>query len=307
MIRLAGLVLSDYIHPGDEEAMRVLKSTPSVVQFVKKVNAMGLDRVTRLTSMANSIRVGPNQFASLHNLFGSVCETLDVSGVELFVTQQFSLNAFTMGVEIPQVIVTTELVNRFTEEELRFVLGHEVGHVKSEHVLFHQIGSFLPRIMAIIGQASFGIGHLIGAGFQMALYDWIRKSELSADRAGLLAVQDLDVVQRAFYKMAGVPECLASEFSMDEISRQAQEFEQLSCDDLNKFYKFAAQAWNTHPWTVVRLSEMNRWITLGEYEGVLDRFRSREIALKACPKCGRPLSSDLGFCVYCGYYFGVKC
>lgn len=300
--KLKNLAPADYLHTRDIEAMNTLQAIPGLVAISKKANSLGLDRMIRMQSMANSIRVGPRQFKSLYTLFQDVCETLDVSGIDLFVQQDFSLNAFARGVEAPQVTVTTELINRLTPDELRFVIGHEVGHVKSEHVLYHQIGFYLPVIMRTIGQATLGLGSLVGSGFQMALYDWIRKSELTADRAGLLAVQAPDVVRSTFYKLAGVPASLEHELSMDEISIQSQEFEDFSGEDLNKFYRFLCQAWSTHPWIVIRISEMEQWINLGGYDRIMKRYGDRgNINSHSCPACGQPLSPASKFCVCCGY------
>ncbi len=57
--------------------------------------------------------------------------------------------------------------------------------------------------MTIIGQATLGLGSLLGQGLVVALHDWYRKAELTSDRAGLLCVQELEPCMRAFMKMAG--------------------------------------------------------------------------------------------------------
>jgi Zn-dependent protease with chaperone function len=101
------------------------------------------------------------------------------------------INAFTVGSENPIVVLNTKTVECLTEAELRFILGHEVGHIKSQHSLYHWIARFiLPYIGDTLGKATFGIGKIFTAPLQLALLSWSRKSELTADRAGLLACQN---------------------------------------------------------------------------------------------------------------------
>lgn len=57
---------------------------------------------------------------------------------------------------------------------------------------------------------------------------------------------------------------------------------------------------NTHPWTVMRASEILEWIESGTYSEIIER-RTREpgTAFK-CPKCGTTLNGDENFCGMCG-------
>ena len=49
------------------------------------------------------------------------------------------------------------------------------------------------------------IGYLGLRAIIWGLEEWFRKSELSCDRAGLLAGQDVDAARRALMKLAGGP------------------------------------------------------------------------------------------------------
>jgi len=65
---------------------------------------------------------------------------------KLHIERSDKLDGFTIGAEDPVIILSSEAVERFTREELRFILGREVGHIKSDHILYHQIGHFMPYI-----------------------------------------------------------------------------------------------------------------------------------------------------------------
>lgn len=213
-----------------------------------------------------------------------------------------------MRSRFPQVVLTTEMVDRMTEAQLKFVIGHELGHVMADHVLLGQIGRQLPLIMSIIGQYTLNIGRLVGDGLAAAVYDWMRKSELTADRVGLLATQDRDASISTLCTLAGIPAKWARGLDVTQLSRQVDEFEKLSADGLNSFYRYIGQAWSSHPWVIVRITELRKWIDSGEYDKALSiaSMVSPENSANrlTCPKCGQRTPTSSIFCHYCGALIG---
>src|SRR5215813_11761260 len=119
---------------------------------------------------------------------------------ELFITQDPRVNAMALGTDKPFIVVTTGLVNLMDAEESRFVIGHELGHVLSGHavyrtMLFHLVN--LAARLALVPFAWVGLKAVI-----WGLEEWYRKSELSCDRAGLLAAQGVDAARRMLMKLA---------------------------------------------------------------------------------------------------------
>jgi Zn-dependent protease with chaperone function len=114
-----------------------------------------------------------------------------------------------------------------------------------------------------------GIAGLLTIPIQVALLNWYHKSELSADRAALLVVQNPDVVVSTLVKLAGGT--LASQIDREEFIEQAKEF-QKNYDEhiMDKFWALVAAAQTTHPFAVWRVSEILTWVESGEYQRVLE-------------------------------------
>jgi hypothetical protein len=110
------------------------------------------------------------------------------------------------------------------------------------------------------------IGYLGLRGIIWGLEEWFRKSELSCDRAGLLAGQDVDAARRALMKLAGGP--YLSELNPDAFRDQAHEYDAVP-DLRDSILKLLQLQGNTHPFAVVRFAELDRWATNGEYEAIL--------------------------------------
>lgn len=293
--RLRNLSSDAYEHPFDKNALDKLKKTPALPHATRRLYELTSDRMLLVMSMANRIRVSPRQFRALHKLFIEAKDILHVEeDVDLFVEQAYMLNAYTAGIERKQIVLTTEIIDRFTEEELLFVIGHELGHVKSEHVLYQTIARFLPILVEAIGRATLGVGQLLGLPFQLVLLDWMRKAELTADRAGLLVAQDVEVSIRALARLAGVPERFLSEISMEEIRSQAAEYEALGKDDdLNRIYQVYGQAFHSHPWLAIRMKELDVWA--GEpYERIMARYgvNGNQDGFSISPHVPRPRSGS---------------
>jgi hypothetical protein len=100
----------------------------------------------------------------------------------------------------------------------------------------------------------------------LALNEWNRKSELSADRAGLLVVQDPNVSYTTLMKLAGGSKI--GQMNINEFFVQAQEYEKGGdiIDSVHKLFNLVSQS---HPFPVLRLSELKTWVDSGNYENIL--------------------------------------
>ncbi|MGH8879088.1 MAG: peptidase M48, partial [Stackebrandtia sp.] len=99
-----------------------------------------------------------------------------------------------------------------------------------------------------------------------ALYEWQRKSELSADRAGMLAIQNPSAGIRQLARLAGGGDL--SGVDITEFLEQAKEFE--SGGDLrDSLLKLLLVENRSHDFPVERAAELHRWTTEGEYQTIL--------------------------------------
>jgi len=210
--------------------------------------------------------VTPKMFGRLHRSLTWACKILDVAEPEMYVTVDPVPNAWTYGHTKPFVTVTSGLIDMMTDEELFFVIGHEIGHIKAGHVLYGTMARNIAAIVALIGQATLGIGSWFMQGFVVALYEWYRNAELTADRAALLCVQDLEPARATFMKLAGGTTRLAAEMDRDEFLRQVREYEDVDRSTLDKAYKVLLTLYRTHPFAMQRAKELSVWFESGYAE-----------------------------------------
>lgn len=250
-------------HPADRAALTALRSIPIFDEVLRKLFGFLGEKPIRLAFQANAVQVSDRQFARIHKIHTQVLETLDAPrDVPLFVSQTPMVNAGAYGMERPFIILNSGTVNLLDDEELRYVLAHETGHILSGHVLYRT----MLVILIQLAERGFPLVGLAARAVLVALLEWYRKSELSADRAGLLGVQDPEVVFRTMMKMAGGgrPE----ETDLGAFLEQAEAYRE-SEDVADSVFKVLNLMGTTHPFFVLRVSELRSWIESGAYDRIL--------------------------------------
>ena len=158
------LAAKDFQHPHDMAATEALKAVPGLDKVIAKIMEYGLERVFYLENIASSVRVTPRMFGRLYRSLGWGCQILDLEEPELYVTLDPVPNAYTYGHTRPFVVLTSGLVDMLDDEECFFVIAHELGHIKAAHVLYTIMARNISTLMTIIGQATLGLGSLLGQG-----------------------------------------------------------------------------------------------------------------------------------------------
>jgi len=255
----AGLAAADFQHPHDAAATDALSSVPGLDLLVSKVMEYGLEKMYYLENIADNVRVTPRMLPRLHRYLGWGCRILDLEEPELYVRLDPIPNAYTSGHTKPFIVLTSGFVELLSDEDLMVVIGHELGHIKAGHVLYGVLARNIANIVAALGQATLGLGRLLGQGLVVALHDWYRKAELTADRAGLLCVQDLAPCINVFMKMAGGGGRLWAEMDRDEFIRQIEAYDEADDSMLNRVYKVWLTAMRTHPYAILRAKELRAW------------------------------------------------
>jgi len=309
--RLPALDCQEYEHPFDKQALDALEGTPGLELLVRKINEHGLERLLRIQYTGSNLKVTPRSLPEVHSLLAEVCEVLYLSPLpDLYIVAGHEVNAFTSGVEQPIVVIHSGCVDLLSRDELCFVIAHEIGHIKSNHCLYHQLGQVLPVLGRMIGSATFGIGGLVSAGLEMALTNWARMSEFTADRAGLLGCQNATSAITAMVKVAGLPRKYFGSPVADGFIEQARQFEAYDFDKLDRLAKIVSSMGHNHPWTVMRAAEFLRWVDSGVYQRVLDRQTASppplttSSSLGFCANCGAAITQAGAFCERCGQRLG---
>ncbi|MFC3346205.1 M48 family metallopeptidase [Streptomyces echinoruber] len=255
-----------YEHPADRSALVALRKLSGFDTVFKTLSGLLPERSLRLLFLSDSVRVSDQQFAHLNDMLRDACYILDLKKVPpMYVTQDPQPNAMCIGLDEPIIVVTTGLVELLDEEEMRAVVGHEVGHALSGHAVYRTVLLFLTQLAVRV--AWIPLGSLAIMGIVTALREWFRKSELSADRAGLLVGQDLRASLRGLMKLAGGNHL--HEMNVDAFLQQAEEYE-AGGDLRDSVLKILNVLPRSHPFATVRAAELKKWAESREFQRIMD-------------------------------------
>ena len=270
-IHLTGISADAFVSDSDKWALDKLKKLPLVPQLVSKFYEVGIDRWLYCYNMSSTIRCGPNQYPTLYNIMRESCKVMDMPEVELYVSNNPFTNAFAGGVERPYVTLRSSMIDTMTDEELYFIMGHELGHIKSQHVLYRSVGYLLFPLLDLLGRRSMGATDVASYALFLAFFEWSRQAEFSCDHAGLLVAQSPQIATRSLIKLAAGPSRLSHELNEDAFMDQARAYQDAdSLDKLGKFVLFATMGKTlTHPMPVHRTQELERWVQTGAYDRIL--------------------------------------
>ena len=266
---LTGLNHEQYEHPFDKKALAALEEPlggliPNPIPIAGKwITSNFIERIFNVQYTGSNLKVTKDNYPQIYEYLEYACDILDVKNKpELYIQWGYDINAFTVGAEHPIVVLNSGMIDLCEDDEILFYIGHELGHIKSNHMLYHMMAQYMTALISLMPGM---ITKSITASVQYLLYYWYRMSEFTADRAGLMCCQNKDATVRAFMKMAGVPKSQFQNLKMNTFVQQALDFKQLDEDGMNKLIKVLSIADDNHPWTVMRAAELLKWINDGEY------------------------------------------
>lgn len=266
-----GLSADAFVSENDRRALEAVKRIPLLPKIVQKFYEVGLDRWLYCRNMGMCVRCGPKQFKTLYEILREACAILDMPEPELYVTSNPFPNAFAGGVERPYVTLRSSMVETLTDDQLLHLVGHELGHIKAGHILYTSVASVLLPLLEMIGRRTLGLGDVASVGLVLAMAEWSRQAELSADRAGMLVSQSLELSAGANLAMCAGPSRLAHEMNLEAFMDQARAYQDMDAwDSLGKvllFLLFTSTA--THPMPVYRTQELERWHLSGAFDRIM--------------------------------------
>jgi len=198
----------------------------------------------RRNLLATSVRLTPGMAPEITKMADECIEMLGVKlPLELYVysSPQFNAACFKPESDRLYVMFSSSLLEGFNQQELRFVMGHELGHHVYDH---HKI----PIGYLLRGQ------HRPDPQLALELFTWSRYAEISADRAGAHCAQNMDAVARSLFKLSSGLTSKLIEFSLDDFVAQADD---MQVADQEPGQGAPQSDWfSTHPFSPLRVKAL---------------------------------------------------
>ena len=170
-------------HPGDRAVLAKLENR----KLLAKITSEFIDvlmRQNEVLIMGNGFHVTEKSMPDIYALYKECCDTLQIKNMpQLYLSEQPICNAFACGADKAFINITSELLFRLKPEEIKYVLGHELGHIICGHSKYNTIIQWIISL----GNSQIPGSGLLKIGLDMSVLPllllWGRRSEYSADRA----------------------------------------------------------------------------------------------------------------------------
>ena len=201
--------------------------------------------------MRKAYRVDPASAPEVDRLVRECQTCLQPGPLAAYVAPNPHLNAYTFGLTDPRVVVLySALFKELDADELRFVIGHELGHISLGHTWLNSLIGGMSGI-----PAPFGAAILLSGAFLW----WNRMCEYSADRAGLLACAKPAKAISALIKLEAGPGGVRSPQDLERVLRAID-----AQDD--RIENVAAELLMTHPMVIRRINQIRQYARSAAYQ-----------------------------------------
>ncbi len=206
--------------------------------------------------IATARRVDPLETDDLSDLVRRGVSRIRPGSVEVYTLPMRELNAYTFGLSTPKVVVLySGLFEVMDQDELLFILGHELGHVALGHTWLNSLVGGIAGI-----PSSFSAAAVMTA----ALLWWNRACEYSADRAGMLACGKPEKAISALVKLAAGPQA-GNQQALQIV------YEKIDAED-DTIFGTVNEALATHPMTIRRIEQLRTYSLSGQYKHLLSQL-----------------------------------
>jgi Zn-dependent protease with chaperone function len=206
--------------------------------------------------LVDAQRVTPQSLPELMKLIDENDSRLQVEPVNVFIARSSQLNAYTFGMDSPKAIVLySALFKIMDRDEIQFILGHEMGHVKLGHTWLNTLVGGMAGIPSSVGAAAI---------MELAFRWWNRACEYSADRAGVLACAKPAKAISALVKLEAGPVALTQagmQAAMQHIER----------DDEDIMHNLE-ELLGTHPMVAKRAEQIRQFTNSQQYRTLQARM-----------------------------------
>ncbi|MEM9808809.1 MAG: M48 family metallopeptidase, partial [Cyanobacteria bacterium P01_D01_bin.56] len=208
----------------------------------------------------SSIAVGPTQLPELYKITQECAHLLGIGTPQVFICRASSIDASTIATDdvTPIILLSSGLVERLDLPELKFVIGHECGHIHNLHGAYNTAVQLMTNAMlklTLKGVGSIGfedlmstVGQVFHSGIMLFLTRWSRCAEITCDRAGLICCGDLDTAQSALTKLIVGDMATLGGFDVKTFIKQSR--------SVNSTPLRLMELFNTHPLIPKRLEAL---------------------------------------------------
>ena len=262
----------EFQHPSMGQVNQLLYNSTILRKFADHISA----KVGKpwYESTFTSVLTTEKQYPIVYELAALVAQRLGLQRIpSVYIEMERGYQSATYGSEQDAFVNMGSFIPRLlNHKELLFVLGHEFGHLMSNHALWTTVSMFLVGQHRSTLMSDGILSYLnpqkwIETGVEAIITKWMQVAEFTADRAGLLAIGDFELARRALFLLYVKSRKEAEEINLEEWAAQHE----LESSTISKISQLTS---STTPYLGVRLKELKLFYQSPQYQLLRNRVES---------------------------------
>lgn len=234
--------------------------------FLRVTTSKYREAYNEVENQGEGINITNESLPKMHQQLVDACQILGIKEIPTYSTDwEYAPYHFSNGEKHRRIVMMSGSADLFTDEEMMFVLGHELGHMACGHKPYHMLLETF--YMPFVNDAAFKAWASI---IKLPLMEWYRISDYTADRMGLLCCQDINAAITTMIKKAGLPKKCYNNIDVQSFVQQARDFEANFTDMMDRVVKVLSIRSAEFPWLVVRAGKLYDWYHSDEYKQIID-------------------------------------
>lgn len=260
---LKGLKNEDFFHPFDKDAMGIINMVPGLDKITEFVVSNSVETIYNIQLKGASLRITEQNAPKVFKAFNDAANVLEMDELpDIYLNRGYHFFNRIIGYKNPIVLLHTNCIDQLNDIQLRFIAGRCLGGLRLKHNKLE----FLCDVSALLS----GFFPGVVTALSVPLAQWHRKSELSRDRAGLLACQDFESAIQVLMLMSGTPYGTEQEVDIYDYLDQAVLFQKSK--GLEGFGRTIETLTSNNAWIIERASELLNWHESGKYDEILMNY-----------------------------------
>lgn len=235
--------------------------------FLRVTTSKYREAYNEVENQGEGINITNESLPKMYQQLVDACQILGVNEVPTYSTDwEYAPYHFSNGEKHRRIVMMSGSADLFSDDEMMFVLGHELGHMACGHKPYHMLLETF--YMPFVNDAAFKAWASI---IKLPLMEWYRISDYTADRMGLLCCQDINAAITTMIKKAGLPKKCYDKIDVQGFIQQARDFEENFTDTMDRVVKVLSIRSAEFPWLVVRAGKLYDWYHSDEYKQIIDK------------------------------------
>ena len=234
--------------------------------FLRATTSKYREAYNEVENQGEGINITQESLPDMYRQLTEACNVLSIKDIPAYSTDWFyAPYHFSNGETHRRIVMMSGSADLFTDAEMAFVLGHELGHMACGHKPYHMLLETF--YMPFVNDAAFKAWATI---IKLPLMEWYRISDYTADRVGLLCCQNINAALSTMIKKAGLPKKCYDCINIDSFIQQAKEFDENLTGTMDHVVKFLSIRSAEFPWLVVRAGKLLDWYENGDYQQIIN-------------------------------------